>query len=369
MDATRRANIKQGARASVVMKQDQCSVKPTEGVVKDILANLPKLHDHILKYASLAPSSHNCQPWSVYLISDTELRIQADPARRLPEVDPTNRETLLSIGAFWENLEQAADSLGFDTQTEVTATKTTDTDILEVKLIKRAQEPQPSTVSPALKAMEKRVTNRGKYEQSPLAPSHLDQCLQLLPHHLTYFPRESEEGRWISAGLPEAMRQQAFHDGKQAELAQWMRFSRAEIAKNDGLTAEMLGLQGLVKFIWYTFMTPKNAMSRTFRKGAVKSMKERVTHCSGFFVITGDDSSVPSILQAGRDFQGLALKCTQLSIAVHPVSQLIQEPPFNQQLETQLGLSKPVQWMLCAGYPKIHPQPAIRRPVKDFIRR
>lgn len=333
-----------------------------------ITMNLPEHIERILKYASLAPSSHNSQPWNVYVRSDSELLIQADTSRRLPEVDPTNREAFLSIGAFWENLEQAAGALGFETRSNIFAADTTDTDILEVKLEKRPQTGEPTGVSPVLDTMERRATNREKYEQTPLSSSHLDQCHALLPDRLTYFPRESEKGQWISNNLPEAMSQQAFHDGKQKELADWMRFSRTQAAKRgDGLTPEMLGLPGIVRFIWYTFMNPKSAMSRTFRKGTVKSIKERVTHCAGFFVITGDDGSVKSLLQTGRNFQRLALKCTELKIETHPVSQLIQAPPWNQRSETELELSKPPQWMLCVGYAKTHPKPAVRRPVKEFV--
>ena len=66
----------------------------------DILI-LPQPFGSILRYASLAPGSHNCQPWTVHLISETEWSIQADASRRLPAVDRENRETVLSIGAFW----------------------------------------------------------------------------------------------------------------------------------------------------------------------------------------------------------------------------------------------------------------------------
>jgi uncharacterized repeat protein (TIGR03833 family) len=48
MDATKRTNIKPGARVGIVLKQDQRSGKLTEGVVKDILTNSP-VHPHGIK--------------------------------------------------------------------------------------------------------------------------------------------------------------------------------------------------------------------------------------------------------------------------------------------------------------------------------
>ena len=62
----------------------------------------------ILYYASLAPSGHNSQPWFVRVLNQNEWIIGVDPQRRLPAVDPDNREILLSIGAFAENLSLAA---------------------------------------------------------------------------------------------------------------------------------------------------------------------------------------------------------------------------------------------------------------------
>jgi len=168
----------------------------------------------ILKYASLAPSSHNTQPWKVKIISESELIIQSDSTRWLPKLDPNNRECLLSIGAFWENLVQAALAFGFEVQTEVLATNPKDTDILKVKLVRCLPLKDIS-----LELMEMRVTNRKPYENRYLDPLHIKELKDLFPHHLTYFPRESKEGEWIAHSLIDASKKQAFNDEKQKECA------------------------------------------------------------------------------------------------------------------------------------------------------
>jgi len=48
MSIIKRENIKLGLRVSIVMKADQRSGKPTEGIVKDILTNSP-VHSHGIK--------------------------------------------------------------------------------------------------------------------------------------------------------------------------------------------------------------------------------------------------------------------------------------------------------------------------------
>lgn len=60
----------------------------------------------ILYLASLAPSGHNTQPWFVQYLEPYHWIIGNDKTKWLPAVDPTQRGTLLSIGAFLQNLEK-----------------------------------------------------------------------------------------------------------------------------------------------------------------------------------------------------------------------------------------------------------------------
>src|SRR5262249_59581465 len=83
----------------------------------------PELHG-LLYYASLAPSGHNAQPWTVRL-DGRDIWVGTDSARWLPKVDPANREVMLSVGAFLENLITAAPAHGFVADYEVAGTQPT----------------------------------------------------------------------------------------------------------------------------------------------------------------------------------------------------------------------------------------------------
>ncbi len=72
----------------------------------------------ILHHASLAPSGHNSQPWRVRIEGPDAWTVEVDERRRLPAVDPDNRELLLSIGAFVENLSIAAGASGLAVDAE-----------------------------------------------------------------------------------------------------------------------------------------------------------------------------------------------------------------------------------------------------------
>jgi hypothetical protein len=51
-----------------------------------------------IRYAILAPSSHNTQPWR-FVIIGSELLVCADRTRSLPNMDPFDRELIISRGA------------------------------------------------------------------------------------------------------------------------------------------------------------------------------------------------------------------------------------------------------------------------------
>ena len=65
------------------------------------------LRRELVRYATLAPSSHNTQCWK-FTIADTAIMIAPDLSRRCPAVDPDDYHLFVSLGCAAENLAQAA---------------------------------------------------------------------------------------------------------------------------------------------------------------------------------------------------------------------------------------------------------------------
>lgn len=59
--------------------------------------------NNIIRYATMAPSGHNSQPWLV-TVEDNRVVISPDYARSLPVVDRFNRELFISLGCAVENM-------------------------------------------------------------------------------------------------------------------------------------------------------------------------------------------------------------------------------------------------------------------------
>ncbi|OHA70450.1 MAG: hypothetical protein A3H01_00545 [Candidatus Wildermuthbacteria bacterium RIFCSPLOWO2_12_FULL_40_9] len=69
--------------------------------------NLKSQIEFVLRYAILAPSTHNSQPW-LFKIESPECYIYYDPKLVLLEADPKTRDLYISIGCALENLILAA---------------------------------------------------------------------------------------------------------------------------------------------------------------------------------------------------------------------------------------------------------------------
>ncbi|CAG1004049.1 partial Putative NAD(P)H nitroreductase, partial [Gammaproteobacteria bacterium] len=72
----------------------------------------------IIRYATLAPSGHNTQPWK-FAINDNIIRILPDFTRHLAIADPDDREIFISLGCALENLVIAAQQMGYDNDTDL----------------------------------------------------------------------------------------------------------------------------------------------------------------------------------------------------------------------------------------------------------
>src|SRR5437870_5556765 len=67
----------------------------------------------LLRYAILAPSSHNTQPWK-FLVRDNRITVFANTDRWLKIADADQSELYISIGCAIENLLVAAQHFDYD---------------------------------------------------------------------------------------------------------------------------------------------------------------------------------------------------------------------------------------------------------------
>lgn len=324
----------------------------------------PRLSD-ILYHASLAPSGHNTQPWTVAVLAPDRLLLGSDKRRWLPGVDPENREMLLSIGAFLEYLIIVANHHGFDVQYRVIAQTAFDQNILDVTLIKITPQSGP------LDAVRLRRTVRNGFGSKELRASDVAALSGPFDGDLIYIPRESRQGKYLQDGTVEANHVQAYRDAAQEELSRWIRWTDADArTARNGLTPEGMEITGIAGWYVRHFLDRESVLTRKFREQTVDMVRKQVNAGSGWLVIASRNSDISTLIETGRNFGRMLLLLRQRMIAVHPMTQMLEEAPFRNSVAKELDIKGSVQFILRAGYLSAYPDPvSLRMPIERFTTR
>jgi hypothetical protein len=319
---------------------------------------LGDLEAQVLTYASLAPSTHNTQPWRVRVVNPHHWVLMADLGRRLPVVDPDDRELRLSLGAFLENLALSAGALGLAPTVVLSPNWP---EVAEIQLESGTRKEYP------LARLERRRTLRKNYSQELLESSSLHQLLTAAGD-ATFYARESPTGRRLADVTLAAYRQQTSNDDAQNELAHWVRFSsRDEEKMCDGLTPATMEIEGIVGWYVRHFWDPSEVMNRSFRNGGVESTVEQLGEGAGFIVLTSKSDHPDDVLDAGQRFQRMALLFREMNIAGQPMSQALEEKGWREQVAAAVELSGSPQFIIRVGRLDHYDEPVSRRrPVAAF---
>jgi hypothetical protein len=320
----------------------------------------------ILSLASMAPSGHNTQPWLVKYLEPYHWIIGNDKSKWLPAVDPAQRETILSIGAFMQNFEYAANNAGYDCRFDMLAGNNQDENVVEVKLLKTVYK-----ASFDIGKIKLRRTVRSNYLSDILKKEDAAYLFGDETGFFNYIPNTAKEHTWLNEQTIEANRIQAYRDDAQKELSEWIRFSSKDAAFNaDGLTTASMEINGMPAWILRNFYGKPDVLKKSFREQSIDKVVKQVGQSAGWILITSKANDTLSLLETGKRMQRLFLKVRDRNIAIHPMTQVLEEPATAAILNSSIGISDTVQFILRTGYLKDYPDPvSLRRPVEKFVRR
>lgn len=314
----------------------------------------------ILYLASLAPSGHNTQPWFVKYIEPYHWIIGNDNSKWLPAVDPSQRETILSIGAFLQNLEFAANHYGYSCKFNLLAATNQDENVMKVNLIKGGSVPKYDITK-----IINRRTVRSNYLNDVLKPDDVSYLLENENDFFHFIPNKTNEFKWLNEQTIEANRIQAYRDDAQKELSEWIRFSSSEASKyRDGLTTAGMELDGISGWVLRNFYKQEDVLKKKFREQGIDKVKKQVAQSGGWLIITSKENTVATLLETGKRFQRMFLKVRDKNIAIHPMTQILEELEAKNQVNSSISITDEIQFILRMGYLKDYPAPvSLRRPV------
>ena len=333
------------------------------GTASSAGVTLAPLVADILYHASLAPSGHNTQPWTVRLIGPGRFMLGSDSSRWLSAVDPQNREMLLSLGAFLENLIVAARSHAHDVRYQVVAQSRTVHDVLEVELRRAATTPF------SLDKVKLRRTVRGNHLAKELSGDDLRTLTRPLADRFAFYPRASADAKYLEESTFEANRVQAYRNDAQEELSRWIRWRDEDARRHrNGLTPESMEIAGFKGWFVRHFMSRESVMKRRFREQTLDMVRAQLRSYGGWIVLTSPDSTIPTLIETGRVFERMLLSVRERMIAIHPMSQILEEAPVHSEVAGRLRLTGDLQFILRAGYVQRYPDPvSLRMPLESFV--
>lgn len=317
---------------------------------------------NILYLASLAPSGHNCQPWRVRIEAPDQWTVEADEGRRLPAVDPEDRELMLSLGAFVENLSIAAGAAGFFADVKLTPSASGNQSAIHITLHRDSPTGYP------LRRLKTRRTVKHGHQPMILSDRDIKTLTEPLKNRLFYFPRGSQHAGCIQEAAVENFRIQSDRMDAQEELVHWLRLGRREARfHRDGLSMEGMELQGIKGWYLRHFAKPEDFLKESWRQQGIDMTADLAAQGAGWLIITSSDQTPADLIDTGRRFERMALLVRELGIGIHPMTQILEEKHGLAQISEHHGSGMFAQFVLRVGYLDRYPDPvSLRRPVAWF---
>ncbi|HET7159542.1 MAG TPA: Tat pathway signal protein [Burkholderiales bacterium] len=282
----------------------------------------------LVRYATLAPSSHNTQCWK-FRLRERAIVIEPDLTRRCPVVDPDDHHLFVSLGCAAENLAQAA--LAYGMRAEIRF-EPAGNGALFITL-----EPTQAVASTLFKVIPERQSTRGDYDTKPLSSADLRALEQAGSGAgvgvilLTERQPMEKVLEYVIAGNTAQMNDPAFV----AELKAWIRFGEAEAVRlRDGLFSGSSGNPNLPRWLasplMSLFFTPKAENDKYARQ---------MRSSAGIAIFVSETNDMAHWVEAGRCYERFALQSTALGIRNAFLNQPVEVATLRPQFASWLGVS------------------------------
>ncbi len=275
----------------------------------------PEPRKFALSYAILAPNPHNRQPWIVDLSQDGKVILLRDKQRDLPMTDPHNRQIIIGLGCFLELMSIAATQKGFDVVHDLLPQG--EDGPVAISTFKPGAQPDP-----LFSEVMQRRSCKEPFDDKPV-PADLATSLSDFaaiidqPAPVAALRKLTWDAFMVEVLTPHTMR----------ESVDLMRFGKTEINANpDGIDLGGPFLEALMLAGQLTRADQLDPSSSGFQQG-VEMYRNMLAATPAYAVLTSATNTRADQIETGRKWLRLNLMATRLGLALHPVSQALQEYP------------------------------------------
>ena len=315
---------------------------------------VPAQMREIVRYATLAPSGHNTQPWKFAVLDDT-IRILPDLSRHLPAVDPHDRELWISLGCALENLSLAANAAGYVAEATL---PTPSSDFISVKLTRH------SSPAPLFDAIPHRQNNRSLYDSRCVSSAEVRmmEAVKSGAGVTTQIFTDTGHKEAIIEYIKSGDRKQFGDPAFVAELISWIRFNQPEALRSqDGLYTRCTGNPDVPRWLGSRFLSASTAGQQA------DTSAQKARSSAGLLVISSAVDDKQHWIETGRLYERLVLTMTAAGIQTAFLNQPAEVPELRSQFQSylQIGTALP-QLLMRFGYGSALPH-SLRRPIDDVL--
>jgi len=295
----------------------------------------------LIKFAVLAPSSHNSQPWK-FQITENGIVLLPDFTRALPYSDNNHRQLFISLGAALENLLVAADYYGFSSSYEFLY-ENNGTPAVQVALQKTRD--RLAEKDHLIFSIPKRHTNRNAYTETRPPAEILQQLKSYVTADTQVLFIENKETKDAIAevvvnALIAAMDDKLFRK----ELSAYVK---SNITSSPlGMPASGFGIPTPVSLLAPTMIKYIN-MNKLSKKKDLELLRE---YTPVFGVIATKEDSPRSWTEAGKLYERIALLTEKNGFAIAPMAAVIQIGEFYKKLQQIADIPQRPQVFFRLGY-------------------
>lgn len=294
----------------------------------------------LVRFAVLAPSSHNTQPWK-FVVYDNEILLSPDFSRALPKSDSNHRQLFISLGCTLENIIIAADYYNLETQIE---NSSGEGNAMRILFNEKEAVNNPNN-NHLIFSIAKRQTSRGKYERK-LPDNNFLELIKKIASEGVLIDVVSDEQKKnaiadlvIYAGIT-AMNSHEFR----SELSNYIK---SNITKSPlGMPGFTLGIPTPVSFIMSKAIKHFN-LSKLSKKQDEDLLKKFTPL---FGIISTKRDGKKDWIEAGRMYERIALESEKHKVKTAPLAAVVQTGNFYQDLQKIIGTAFRPQVFFRMGY-------------------
>lgn len=332
-----------------------------------------------LAYAILAPNPHNRQPWQVRLEGDDSFSLYCDVEKRLPHTDPPNRQITIGFGAFLELFRQAAAENGYraDVMPFPDGAPEPVLDHRPIASVTISKDPSVKRDPLFDVILQRRSTKESFTSRSVDAAQFTKLQAMAFPEQAPQAVSLATTSDVERVARLRALSWQAWSveydtDRTQKESVDLMRIGAAEVNANpDGIDLsgpmmEALRLSGIVS------RDQLATKGTTAYETGISMYEEILANTKSFGWLISSDNRRVTQLQSGAAWVRINQAATGLGLAMHPVSQILQEFPemaaLYDQFHASVAVAAPgrVQGFFRLGY-AANAEPSPRWPVESIL--